>query len=59
MNREALIFDAEKQNTQYNARQLPAKIPVIEINEKASETAEYYWLAHKENNPNAKDRAVE
>ena len=51
MNREALIFDPEKQNTQYNAKPLPTKIPVIEINKKASETAEYYWLARYESIP--------
>ena len=42
-NREALVFDPEKQNTVYNSKTLPTKIPVIEINEKASETCEYHW----------------
>ena len=32
LNREALYFDPEKQNTKYNMKTLPAKIPVIEIN---------------------------
>ena len=48
MNRESHLFDPEKQRTKYNTKPLPTKIPVIEINEKASETAEYHWLAKYE-----------
>ena len=49
--REALVFDPEKQNTVCNMKPLPTKIPVIEINEKASETCEYHWLAKYESIP--------
>ena len=48
LNREAMLFDPEKQNTRYNGVPLPSKIPVIEINEKASETREYHWLSKYE-----------
>jgi hypothetical protein len=48
LNREALLFDPEKQNTKYNGVPLPSKIPVIEINEKASDTREYHWLSKYE-----------
>ena len=51
MNRESHLFDPEKQNTTYNAKVLPYKIPVIEINQKASETCEYHWLAKYESIP--------
>ena len=51
MNRESHLFDPEKQNTTYNAKPLPTKIPVIEINERATETASYYWLARYESIP--------
>ena len=48
LNRESHLFNLEKQRTKYNNKPLPTKIPVIEINEKASETAEYHWLAKYE-----------
>ena len=51
LNREALYFDPEKQNTKYNMKTLPAKIPVIEINESTTETAEYHWLAKYDSIP--------
>ena len=51
LNKESLLFDAEKQRTKYNTKSLPTKIPVIDINEKASETAEYHWLAKYESVP--------
>jgi hypothetical protein len=51
LNREALMFDPEKQNTKYNARSKPSKIPVIEINEKPSETADNHWLAKYDSIP--------
>ena len=51
MNRESHLFDPEKQNTTYNAKPLPTKIPIIEINEKASATSEYYWLVRYESIP--------
>ena len=44
-NKEALLFDPEKQITKYNTKSVPAVIPVIEISEKASETCEYHWLS--------------
>ena len=47
-NREAHLFDPEKQITKYNKIRLPRKIPVIEIDEKPSETAEYHWLKNYE-----------
>ena len=48
LDRESHLFDPEKQRTKYNTKPLPTKIPVIEINEKASETAEYHWLVKYE-----------
>ena len=48
LNRESMLFDPERQNTRYNRVSLPSKIPVIEINEKASETREYHWLSKYE-----------
>ena len=51
LNKESHLFDPEKQNTQYNMKPLPTKIPVIEINERATETASYYWLARYESIP--------
>ena len=46
MNRsgQATFFDPENQKTRYNDIRLPDKIPIIEINEKPSETKEYHWL---------------
>ena len=51
LNRESLLFDPEKQQTKYNSKPLPKKIPVVEINEKVSETSEYHWLAKYESVP--------
>ena len=51
MNREALAFDPVTQLTRYNTKKYPEKIPVIEINEKATETQEYHWLAKYESVP--------
>ena len=51
MNREALLFDPVVQNTKYNRKATPNKIPIIEINEKPSETAEYHWLSKYESIP--------
>ena len=48
LNREALIFDPEKQATRYNGVHLPSKIPVIEIDEKVFKTREYHWLSKYE-----------
>ena len=42
LNREALLFDPVVQNTKYNRKATPNKIPIIKINEKPSETAEYH-----------------
>ena len=47
-NREALAFDPEKQITLYNSKSLPTNTPVVEINEKASETSQYHWLSKYE-----------
>ena len=44
LNRQAHIFDPERQITKYNKIPLPKEIPVILINEKLSDTAEYHWL---------------
>ena len=43
-NQEMLCFDPEKQNTKYNGNPVPAKIPGVEINEKATQTASYSWM---------------
>ena len=51
LNRESLLFDPEKQQTKYNSKPLPKKIPVVEINENLSETSEYHWLAKYESVP--------
>ena len=53
LNREAVYvsFDPEKQNTRYNTKALPSEIPVIEINEKPTETADYHWLTRYESIP--------
>ena len=40
----AAPFDPKKQVTRYNLKKVPTVIPVIEITEKPSETAEYHWL---------------
>ena len=40
----AAPFHPEKQITRYNSKKVPTVIPVIEITEKPSETAEYHWL---------------
>ena len=48
LNKNSHFFDPVKQKTKYNTRLLPAKIPIIEINEKPSETREYSWLAKYE-----------
>jgi hypothetical protein len=53
MNREALAFDPVTQLTRYNTKKYPEKIPVIEINEKASETREYHWLSKYESVPSS------
>ena len=37
-------FDPDLQITKYNKTPLPKEIPIILINEKPSETAEYHWL---------------
>ena len=41
MNREALCFDPEKKNTNYNGMRVTDEIEVIEINESAAATASY------------------
>ena len=41
---QATFFDPENQKTRYNDIRVPDKIPIIEINEKPSETKEYHWL---------------
>ena len=48
---QSVFFDPEKQSTKYNKKRLPTIIPVIEINEKPSETREYHWLAKYESVP--------
>ena len=37
-------FDPDRQITKYNKTPLPKEIPIILIDEKPSETAEYHWL---------------
>ena len=39
LNREANLFDPEKQTTQYNTKPLPKNTPIVEINEKPSENS--------------------
>ena len=51
LNRESQLFDPEKQYTKYNSKPLPKKIPVLEINEKISETSQYHGLAKYESIP--------
>ena len=51
VNRESVLFDPETQVTRYNTRSLPTNIPVIEIDEKPSETKEYHWIAKYESVP--------
>ena len=48
LNKNSHFFDPEKQVTKYNTRLLPSRIPIIEVNEKPSETKEYHWLAKYE-----------
>ena len=40
-NRESLCFYPDKQTTKYNENPVPAEIPVVEIDEKPSQTASY------------------
>ena len=48
-NREALMFNPEKQYTRYNKKPVPGKPRMIHhINEKPSETARYAWLGRYE-----------
>ena len=51
LNKESISFDPEKQSTKYNSRELPKKIPVIEINEKVTDTVDYHWLSRYESIP--------
>ena len=48
LNRESNLFDPEKQTTQYNTKPLPKNTPIVESNEKPSETASYSWLVRYE-----------
>ena len=47
MNREALCFKQEKQNTNYNGIRITDEIEVLEINESAAVTASYSMLSFK------------
>ena len=47
-NKEFQCFDPENQKTKYNRHPLPKNIPVVDINEKLSETASYSWLGRYE-----------
>ena len=51
LNKEAVLFDPKKQNTRYNSKPIPKKIPVIEINEKVTDTIDYHWLSRYESIP--------
>ena len=48
---QATLFDPERQITKYNKTPLPKEIPIILIDEKPSETAEYHWLKTYESVP--------
>ena len=51
LNRESHLFDPENQITKYNTKVLPDKIPVVDIMERAIETASYHWLAKYDSVP--------
>ena len=44
-NRESMCFDPDNQPTKYNGAPIPSKIPVVEIDEKPSQTASYSWMS--------------
>ena len=45
---QSAYFDPDRQITRYNKKVLPKEIPVIPIDEKPFQTAEYHWLKNYE-----------